>query len=104
MIIREWRGRSSLLGAEAYPQHFRDNVVPQLRQVEGFIGAHLARRRLGDKYEFVVLTRWRSLDAVRAFAGADIDEAVVEPGAIAALAEFDTNVQHYEIIEELHSL
>jgi hypothetical protein len=47
-----------------------------------------------------VLTRWKSMDAIRAFAGSEIDNAVVEPGAVAALIDFDAKVQHYEVIEE----
>ena len=45
--------------------------------------------------------RWRSLNAIRAFAGTDIEKAVVEPDAVAALIEFDTTVRHYEILEEI---
>ncbi|MBI3678364.1 MAG: antibiotic biosynthesis monooxygenase [Proteobacteria bacterium] len=101
MIIREWRGRASPSRAEAYPKHFHDTVVPELRHVAGFVGAHLSRRQLDDKVEFLVLTRWESMSAIRAFAGANIDEAVVEPGAVAALTEFDANVRHYEVVENV---
>jgi heme-degrading monooxygenase HmoA len=101
MVIREWRGRADPARGDAYPAHFRDNVLPELRGLPGFVGAHLARRELGGRLEFVVLTRWRSLDAIRAFAGADIGKAVVEPGAIAALIDFDTRVQHYEVLESV---
>lgn len=101
MIIREWRGRAALSNAEAYPRHFRMNVVPDLRQVPGFLGAYLSRRELDDKIEFLVLTKWHSMDAIRAFAGSDFAKAVVEPGAIAALIDFDERVQHYETIEHV---
>jgi heme-degrading monooxygenase HmoA len=100
MVIREWRGRASPSKAEAYPKHFHDKVVPELRQVPGFVGAQLSRRQLDDKIEFLVLTRWQSMDAIRAFAGTDVEKAVVEPGAVAALVEFDTTVRHYEALEE----
>ena len=100
MIIREWRARASLAQAEAYPSHFRTNVVPSRQALPGFAGAHLSRRRLGDGIEFLVLTRWKSMDAIRDFAGSEIDKAVVEPGAVAALIDFDAKVQHYEVIEE----
>jgi heme-degrading monooxygenase HmoA len=89
MIIREWRGRASPSNADAYPRHFREKVVPELRNVPGFVGAHLSRRQLADRIEFLVLTRWQSMDAIRAFAGTDSEKAVVDPGAIAALIEFD---------------
>jgi heme-degrading monooxygenase HmoA len=100
MIIREWRGRASASNPEAYPAHFRDNVLPELRQLPGFVGAHLVRRLLGGTIEFVVLTRWTDLDAIRAFAGDEIGRSVVEPGAVAALIDFDATVQHYDVIEE----
>ena len=100
MIIREWRGRASLAQAEAYRAHFRTKVVPELMNLPGFVGAHLSRRLLGDRIEFLVLTRWKSMDAIRAFAGGEIDNAVVEPGAVAALINFDAKVQHYEVIDE----
>ena len=101
MIIREWRGRASSSQANAYPKHFHEKVVPELRRVPGFAGAQLGRRQLDDKIEFLVLTRWRSMDAIRAFAGKDVDQAVVEPGAVAALIEFDSRVRHYEVVEEV---
>jgi heme-degrading monooxygenase HmoA len=101
MIIREWRGRASPSRAEDYPKHFREKVVPELRHLPGFAGADLSRRQLGDKLEFVVLTRWQSMDAIRTFAGADVENAVVEPGAVAALIEFDTSVRHYEVVENV---
>ena len=100
MIIREWRGRAALSNADAYPTHFRTNVMPELRGLPGFVGAHLSSRRRDDGIEFLVLTRWRSLDAIRGFAGSDISKAIVEPGGVAALTDFDASVQHYDVIEE----
>jgi hypothetical protein len=42
MIIREWRGRANPSQAEAYPKHFREKVIPELRQIPGFTGRNLA--------------------------------------------------------------
>ena len=41
------------------------------------------------------------MDAIRSFAGTSPDRAVVEPGAVAALTDFDDTVQHYVVIEEV---
>ena len=30
MILREWRGRASQANPDAYPTHFRNNVLPEL--------------------------------------------------------------------------
>ena len=51
--------------------------MSELRQVPGFVGAQLNRRPLDDKIEFLVLTRWQSMDAIRVFAGTDAEKAVV---------------------------
>src|SRR5215468_12564195 len=101
MIIREWRGRASPSHAEAYPKHFREKVLPELRHLPGFVGADLGQRQLDDKLEFLVLTGWQSMDAISAFAGADVQNAVVEPAAVAALIEFDASVRHYEVVEDV---
>src|SRR5215475_12552777 len=79
MIIREWRGRVRPSNADAYPRHFREKVVPELRKVPGFVGAHLSRRQLGDQIEFLVLTRWQSMDAIRGFAGAYVVKCFTIP-------------------------
>jgi heme-degrading monooxygenase HmoA len=101
MIVREWRGRARFDKADVYPSHFRARVAPELRKIPGFIGAELLRRRAPDGIEFLVLTRWRSIEAIRAFTGDDIDRAVVEPDAAAALYAFEKTALHYETIDTL---
>ena len=46
MILRIWRGRADHARADVYPRHFREQVVPDLLKVDGFLGAHLVRRRV----------------------------------------------------------
>lgn len=101
MIVRAWRGRTSPSQSAAYPDHFRRHVVPGLERIDGFLGASLLRQARADGIEFLVLTRWGSMEAIRAFAGDNVETAVVEPDAVAALTSFDRTVQHYEVVEEL---
>jgi heme-degrading monooxygenase HmoA len=76
-------------------------VLPELKRIEGFVGASLLRRDSPDGVEFLVLTRWASMDAIRAFAGDDVEKAVVEPDAVAALVSFDRTVEHFEVVDDL---
>jgi heme-degrading monooxygenase HmoA len=99
MILREWRGRASQENPDAYPTHFRNNVLPALYDIPGFLGACLSQRQLNDTIEFLVVTRWQSLEAIQHFSGSDISRSIVEPGAVAALLEYDATVQHYEVLE-----
>jgi heme-degrading monooxygenase HmoA len=101
VIVRTWRGRASATAPAAYPDHFRRTVLPELKTIEGFLGASLLKRETADGIEFLVLTRWASMAAIRAFAGSDVAKAVVEPQAIAALVDYDRTVEHYEVIEEV---
>jgi len=98
MIIRSWRARAQPAREQDYVHHFRTNVLPGLRALEGFLGASLLRRDDIGEVEIQVLTKWRSLDAVRAFAGANISHAVVEPEAEAALLSFDKTVTHHDVV------
>lgn len=101
VILREWRGHAEVDRPDAYPEHFRNVVAPDLRGVEGFLGADLVRRELDDSIEFTVISRWASMNAVRDFAGDDPERAVVEPGAVAALRDFDARVVHYEVVDHV---
>jgi len=101
MIVRTWRGRASLSRPGDYIRHFRTNVAAELRSVDGFLGATLVRQIRPDDIEFLVISRWRSLDAIRGFAGDNVGRAVVEPGAIAVLVSYDDYVEHYEVVEEV---
>jgi len=101
MIVRAWRGRAASDNPSGYAAHFHQKVVPELRHVAGFLGASLLRTDKSDGIEFLVLTRWQSMEAIRAFAGDEVGRAVVEPGAVAALIDFDRTVTHYEMVEEV---
>jgi heme-degrading monooxygenase HmoA len=74
------------------------NVLPELRKLDGFIEASLLREERGHEVGIFVITTWTSKDAIRAFAGDDIERAVVEPEAVNALTSFDATVQHWDIL------
>jgi len=101
MIIREWRCRAMQSEAEKFPEYFRREVTPGLRVTPGFMGAFLSQRHTGEYTEFVVLTRWKSMDSIRAFAGAVPENAVIDMVAMATVESFDDKVRHYEVLEDL---
>ena len=98
MITRMWRGWARSDQADRYERHYRSEVVATLGQVPGFRGARLLRRRLGEETEFVSLTFFDDLDAVRGFAGPDYETAVVAEEAREVLIRFDERVSHYETV------
>ena len=98
MILRIWRAYAEASVADRYPRHLIDKVRPELEKIPGYRGLFLLERHREDEVEFVVQTLWDSMDAVRTFAGADHDRAVVEPEAAAVLLRFDEHVDHYEVL------
>jgi heme-degrading monooxygenase HmoA len=97
VILRLWNGWTTQENAAAYEDFLRTTMFPSMHRVDGFAGAELLRRDDGDEVAFVTITRFESLDAVRAFAGDDYGVAVVEPEARALLSHFDERSTHYEL-------
>jgi heme-degrading monooxygenase HmoA len=98
MIVRIWRGQATSENADAYFRHVTTAVFPTLTAIPGHRGAYLLRREAEGQVEFLAVTLWESLEAVRAFAGDDPEVAVVEPEARAVLAEFDEFARHFDVV------
>ena len=98
MIARVWSAQTTPAQAPAYASHLRERVLPALRKVPGYAGAKLLERAMADAVEVVVITFWQSAEAIRAFAGADAEAAVVAEEAAALLTQFDRRVRHYEVV------
>jgi len=96
MISRQWRGLARAERADEYVQHLRRDTFAQLARIDGFVDARILRRPLQRGVEFLVVTRWESLDAIRRFAGADAEIAVVPENVQQMMLDYDRRVAHYE--------
>lgn len=98
MIARIWRATAGE-GAEPYRKHVTGAVFPALEMLDGYRGGYVLRRvPAAGIVEFVVITLWDSIDAVRPFAGPAPEVAVVEPAAREFLLEYDTHVAHFDVL------
>jgi heme-degrading monooxygenase HmoA len=104
MICRIWHGWTSPQNADAYESLLRTEIFHGIheRKIDGFHGIDLLRRAAGDEVEFVTVMWFESLDAVRTFAGADYEVAVVPDAARKLLTRYDARSAHYEV-RERHS-
>jgi antibiotic biosynthesis monooxygenase (ABM) superfamily enzyme len=96
MITRMWRGWTTLVDAAAYERFLLDELFPCMRATPGFLGADVLHRVDGAEAAFVTLTRFDSLDAVRAFAGNRYETPVIEPRAARLLSRYDDRALHFE--------
>ena len=99
MIARHWRGLARADRADAYVAHLRQETFPAIRSLPGFKSASILRRNVPDGVEFLIVTTWESLEAIRAFAGANIDAAVVPEAAQEMMLDYDRIVRHYQLVE-----
>jgi len=98
MIARVWRGYSKPEHADAYEAMLKPETLPGIGKVPGYRGSYLLRRDTGGEVEFVTILLWDSLDAVRAVAGPDYENAVVPQERRKHLARYDAKAAHYEIV------
>jgi heme-degrading monooxygenase HmoA len=96
-IARIWRGWTAAADADAYLAYVEETGIAAYRATPGNLGAWALRRRDGERTEFVTLSLWESLEAVRAFAGDDVERAVFYPEDDRFLVERETTVTHYEL-------
>lgn len=99
MISRQWRCLADARRAQEYIAHLRMETFPALRSIPGFVDASIYSRSLGAGIEFLVVTRWESLDAIARFAGTDPEAAVVPDKVAALMIEYDRRVRHYEVVQ-----
>lgn len=98
MIARIWRGAVRRADAESYAGYMERTGLRDYAQTPGNRGAYMLRRTVDDRAEFMMVTLWDSLDAVKAFAGEDHETAVFYPDDDRFLVERDLRAAHYEVV------
>jgi heme-degrading monooxygenase HmoA len=96
VVVRMWRGAVRSEDRDAYVHYIEQTGMREYRKTPGNIDAWMLTRELpGSITEIVTVSRWQSLDAIKGFAGADIERAVFYPEDDRYLVERDTTVRHY---------
>ncbi len=98
MIARMWTGAVRTPDAEVYAGYIRDTGFAEYARTPGNHGAFLLRRDEGGRSDLIALSLWASLDAIRAFAGDDVEAAVLYPEDERYLIGGASSVTHYEVV------
>jgi heme-degrading monooxygenase HmoA len=99
VIARVWQGEVRRADAEVYADYIRATGFREYGETPGNRGAWLLRRDDGETTRFVALSMWDSLDAVRSFAGEDVDAAVLYPEDERYLRPGSSSITHYEVVD-----
>jgi len=101
MIARIWRGVTLAEKGEQYFKYLMETGLKDYRAVPGNQGVQVLRRTYEDKTEFLLISLWESYEAIRAFAGDDLERAVYYSKDKEFLLELEPKVTHYELATSL---
>ncbi|MBI1750078.1 MAG: antibiotic biosynthesis monooxygenase [Acidobacteria bacterium] len=97
MMARIWRGVTPKAKAAEYVEYLKKTGVRDYRSTVGNLGVLILLRPENEHTEFVVLSLWESWDALRSFAGDDVEAAKYYPEDAQFLLHLEPNVTHHEV-------
>jgi heme-degrading monooxygenase HmoA len=97
MIERHWKGIARIDQSDNYIKHLITETFPKLSGMKGFVKASILKRQVDEGVEFLIVTAWESIEAVRQFAGDQVDVANVPAEARAMMVKFDAFARHYAV-------
>jgi heme-degrading monooxygenase HmoA len=103
MISRHWTGIAKRDQVDRYVEHLESDTFPRLGALPGFVRATILRRERAEGIEFRVVTLWESLSSIRAFAGSDVEAAVVPTHVKTMMVDYDRRATHYEVVATVES-
>ncbi|HEY6931126.1 MAG TPA: antibiotic biosynthesis monooxygenase [Thermoanaerobaculia bacterium] len=98
-IARIFRGQVLTARADEYEQYIAPGIE-KILATPGNQGATILRRGEGDQTEFLVVSYWESIDAVKRFAGEDYQKPVLLPRDREFLTA-EPSVTHFEVKREV---
>jgi heme-degrading monooxygenase HmoA len=96
VVAREWRGRVAPARADEYYRYLMEGVT-KIRSIPGNLGVEVMRRDEAGAVEYVVISYWVSREAIKAYAGQDIEKPHHLPKDRELLLELPTRVLHYDV-------
>ncbi len=97
IIARIWQGKVSELIAEEYAKYHFDNGVKRIQSIAGNLGVQVLRRTENGTTEFTTISYWESWDAIRRFAGDDIEKPHHLPRDSDYVIDLPNRVLHFEV-------
>ena len=98
MIARHWIGETRESDAYVYGKYLEETGVSEIRMTKGNRGVWLLRRLQDGKAQFIVLSLWDSVEAIKKFAGTDYEQARYYSEDNKFLLSLDPYVKHYEVL------
>jgi heme-degrading monooxygenase HmoA len=99
MIARIWHGiLKTKSEADEYADYVMQTGVKGAQATEGNRGVYVLKHVDEQRAEFLFISLWESFDAIRRFAGEDMENAVYHPRDKEFLLELEPKVKHFEVL------
>ena len=99
MILRTWRGSVDAENGDRYFAYLQETGIQEYKATPGNRGVFVVRRERNGRTEYLLLTLWDSMEAIRRFAGDTPERAVFYPEDDGFLVERDEQVDHFEVLD-----
>jgi heme-degrading monooxygenase HmoA len=97
MVARIWHGRTSAEKADEYRQYLFDAGVKKIASLPGNRGVQMMMNKTADAGEFMVVSYWDSIDAIKGYAGENYTRVHDLPRDKEFLIDPETLVRHFEL-------
>ena len=101
LIARVWHGTTSKENRAAYLRYLKITGMKEFKRSKGSVGAFILVRDSAELTEYLVVSLWESMRAIKAFAGKDASRPVYYPKDSEFLLGLEPAVKHYEVAAKL---
>ena len=98
MIARLWHGVVRPEKSDAYYEYLLRTGIPEYQSTPGNLGVQILTRTDESGTHFLLISHWESYDAIKKFAGDDVEVAHYYPEDESFLLEMERTVTHYEVL------
>ena len=96
MILRQFRVTIHEGREDEFEKVFHDEILPMVKGHDGLEWVAAGKPWKGPPNVFCMTMLWRDLDAIKGFAGANWDQARIEPEEAHLIKE--TELEHFELL------
>lgn len=100
VVARIWHGKTPTAKADEYYTYLLEAGIKKIESIPGNLGAQVLRRTDGKVTEFTVISYWESREAIRKFAGDDIEKVRPLPRDNEYLIDPESKVKHFDVLRD----
>jgi heme-degrading monooxygenase HmoA len=98
VIARVFHGVTTKHKKAGFIRQLERTGLKDFANMRGNKGAYVFARDLGGNTDFMIVSFWDSIDAVKQFAGVDVEKTRFYLNDEDFMLEFEPKIKHYEVV------